>query len=93
MVVIRAKDNFGNVADLDVLQEAELRCDVSAVESGDIGEVFGISSQEFMLPGTDNNNQFFGNLFNLGAEPSVALNHTVFASVLVDGNEIFSGKM
>jgi len=93
MVVIRAKDNFGNVADLDVLQEAELRCDVSAVESGDIGEVFGISSQEFMLPGTDNNNAFFGNLFNLGAEPSVALNHTVFASVLVDGNEIFSGKM
>lgn len=93
MVVIRAKDNFGNVADLDVLQEAELRVDVSAVESGDLGEVFGISSQEFMLPGTDNNNAFFGNIFNLGAEPSIALNHTVFASVMVDGNEIFSGKM
>ena len=93
MVIIRAKDNFGNVADLDVLQEAELRCDVSAIESGDIGRVFGISSQEFMLPGTDNNNQFFGNIFDLGAEPSVALNHTVFASLMVDGNEIFSGKM
>ena len=77
MVIIRAKDNFGNVADLDVLQEAELRVDVSAIESGDIGEVFGISSQEFMLPGSDKNNAFFGNIFDLGAEPSVALNHTV----------------
>ena len=93
MVIIRAKDNFGNVADLDVLQEAELRVDVSAIESGDIGEVFGISSQEFMLPGSDKNNAFFGNIFDLGAEPSVALNHTVFASVMVDGNEMFSGKM
>jgi len=93
MVVIRAKDNFGNIADLDVLQEAELLVDISAVESGDLGEVFGISSQEFMLPGSDKNNAFFGNLFNLGAEPSVALNHTIFASVLVDGVEIFSGKL
>jgi hypothetical protein len=93
MVVIRAKDNFGTVADLDVLQEAELRCDVSAIESGDIGKVFGISSQEFMLPGSSNNNAFFGNVFNLSAEPSIALNHTVFASVMVNGSEIFSGKM
>ncbi len=93
MVIIRAKDNFGNVAELDVLQEAELRCDVSAIESGDIGQVFGISSQEFMLPGSNNNNVFFGNIFDIGAEPSIALNHTIFASVMVDGSEIFSGKM
>ena len=52
MVIIRAKDNFGNIADLDVQQSAELLCDVSAIESGDIGQVFGISSQEFMLPGS-----------------------------------------
>ena len=93
MVIIRAKDNFGTVAELDVLQEAELRCDVSAIESGDIGQVFGISSQEFMLPGSDNNNIFFGNIFDIGAEPSVALNHTIFASVMVDGIEVFSGKL
>ena len=93
MVIIRAKDNFGKVADLDVQQSAELLCDISAIESGDIGQVFGISSQEFMLPGSQTNNSFFGNIFDIGAEPSVALNHTVFASVMVDGAEIFSGKM
>jgi len=93
MVIIRCKDNFGNVADLDVLQSAELLCDVSAIESGDIGQVFGISSQEFMLPGSQINNNFFGNIFDLGSDPSVALNHTFFASVMVDGAEIFSGKM
>ncbi len=46
-----------------------------------------------MLPGSDNNNIFFGNIFDIGAEPSVALNHTIFASVMVDGIEVFSGKL
>lgn len=93
MVIIRCKDNFGNVADLDVQQSAELLCDVSAIESGDVGQVFGISSQEFMLVGSQANNIFFGNIFDLGANPSIALNHTFFASVMVDGAEIFAGKM
>jgi len=93
MVILRVKDNFGNQDTLDILQEAELLCDVSAIEAGEIGSVFGISSQEFMLPGTDKNNKFFNNAFDIGTSPSVALNHTIFASVLVDGQEIFSGKM
>lgn len=93
MIILRVKDNFGNQATLDILQEAELLVDISAIESGDIGEVFGISSQEFMLPGTNKNNQFFGNMFDIGADSTVALNHTIFASVLINGGEVFSGRM
>jgi hypothetical protein len=93
MVILRATDNFGNKADLDILDEGGLFCDVSAIESEDIGSVFGISSKEFILPGTDNNNAFFGNLFNLSSNPSVALNHTIYASVLIDGQEGFDGRM
>ena len=93
MVILRVRDNFGVEADLDILNEAELLVDISAIESGDIGEVFGVSSQEFMLPGTDLNNQFFANMYDMGADLSIALNHTIYASVLVDGQEIFAGRM
>ena len=93
MVILRATDNFGNKADLDILQEGGLFCDISAIESEDIGQVYGVSSKEFMLPGSDKNNQFFGNIYDLGAEPSVALNHTIYCSVLVDGQEGFEGRM
>ena len=52
MVILRATDNFGNKADLDILQEGGLFCDISAIESEDIGQVYGVSSKEFMLPGS-----------------------------------------
>lgn len=93
MVILRATDNFGNKEDLDILQEGGLFCDISAIESGDIGQLFGVSSKEFMLPGTDKNNKFFGNLYDLGADPSVALNHTIYCSVLIDGQEGFEGRL
>ena len=93
MIIVRAIDNFNNTANLDILEQADLLIDVSKVESGDIGQVFGLSSQEFMMPGTDNNNQFFGNMFDIGVEGTVALNHSIYATVLVDGQEIFSGRL
>ena len=93
MVQIQAIDNFGNKANLDVLQEAQLLVDVSKIESQDIGKVFGISSQEFLLPGTDNNNQFFGNMFDIGVEGTVALQHSIYASVFVSEQAIFEGRL
>ena len=93
MVILRATDNFGNKADLDILQEGGLNVDISAIESTDIGSLYGVTSQEFMLPGSDKNNQFFGNMFDIGADPSVALNHTIYATVLINGQEGFAGRM
>ena len=60
---------------------------------GTIGSVFGISSQTFTLPGTDTNNQFFNNVFDLGTTPAVALNKSVPCQVLVDGEAVFTGKL
>ena len=51
--------------DLDVFEDVEFRLDISAIESGDIGQVFGVSSQNLELPPSDRNNQFFGNLYDL----------------------------
>ena len=93
MVILRATDNFGNQEVLDILNEGGLFCDISAIEAGDLGEVYGISSQEFIIPGTDKNNNFFGNSFDIGADPTVALNYTIYASVLVDSQEIFNGRL
>ena len=93
MVQIQAIDNYGNKANLDVLQEAQLLVDVSKIESQDIGQVFGISSQQFLLPGTDNNNQFFGNMFDIGVEGTIALQHSIYASVFVAEQAIFEGRL
>ena len=80
--------------DLDVLEaDQPILLDISAIENTDIGDVFGVSSQTFSLPGTDKNNKFFGNLFDLGATPNVAFQKSVDCQVLTDGDEVFTGKM
>ena len=53
----------GTIYDLDVLNEVPLRVDMSAVEVGELGRIFGIGSQGFTLPGTKKNNKFFKNNF------------------------------
>ena len=103
MVIIRASypndslltpDPPKVVEDLDVFEaDQPLLLDISAIENATIGEVYGISSQTFSLPGTDINNQFFGNLFDLGATPNVAFQKSIDCQVLNDGEEVFSGKM
>jgi hypothetical protein len=94
MITLRAINNNGLVVDLDVIESNQpLRLDISAIENASIGELFGISSQTFSLPGTDKNNQFFGNLFDLGANPSVALQNSIDCQLLTDGQEVFKGKL
>ena len=94
MVILRATNENGLIVDLDVLEnDAPIKLDISAIENATIGDVFGASSQTFSLPGTDRNNQFFGNLFNLGATPAVALQNSIDCQVLTDGQEVFTGKL
>ena len=92
-VVLRCTNQDGVVADLDILEEVDLKDDISAIETGEIGEVFGISSQQFALPNTKTNQDFFGNLDNLGATPSVGFIKSVPCQVLYNGMEIFTGKL
>ena len=102
--ILRTYNDLGVKYDLDVYNEQQFLLDISAIESGDIGKVFGISSQTFALPPTPNNNEYFGNLFDLGATyPSGSLTSlssapTTFTKtqpcqVLNDGISIFTGKL
>ena len=92
-VIIRATNDLGNKFDLEVLDIPDFLLDISAIELGEIGTVFGISSQEVTLPGNDNSNKFFNNVFDIGATPAVALNKSVPCQVLVDGEAVFTGKL
>ena len=72
MTILRATNEDGKVYDLDVFEGDDFRLDISAIESGDIGRVFGVSSQTISLPPTTTNNEFFGNSYNVGATTTMA---------------------
>ena len=91
MATILRAQLSGSTYDLDVFDDVEFRLDISAIESGEIGEVFGVSSQNLELPPTQNNNNFFGNLYDLGTTPAVTFIKTTPCQVLQDGQEVFSG--
>jgi hypothetical protein len=92
-VILRCTNDLGSVQDIQVREDLDLRLDISAIENATIGDVYGISSQEFSIPGSNEVNQFFGNLYNLGATPSVALQNSIPCQVLYNGAEVFTGKL
>jgi len=92
-VILRAFNDKNQKFDLNVLDNIALKLDISAIESQEIGELFGISSQTFTIPGDDNSNQYFNNVFDLGTTPAVAFGKTAPCQVLVDGQAIFTGKL
>ena len=92
-VILRAFNDKNQKFDLNVLDDIALKLDISAIESQEIGELFGISSQTFTIPGDDNSNQYFNNVFDLGTTPAVAFGKTAPCQVLVDGQAIFTGKL
>lgn len=92
-VVLRVKDEQDNVYDLDINANEPILFEVSTIETGDIGKVFGVASNKFSLPGTKSNNRYFGHLFNLGAVPNLGLVHSIWAQILVDGDAVFTGRL
>ena len=92
-VFLRATNDKQQTFDLELLNIPELLLDISAIEAGEIGKIFGTSSQTFALPGDDRTNQFFGNLFDVGATPAIGLTHTVPCQLLYNGQSIFTGKL
>ena len=92
-VILRCTNDDGIVQDIQVQDQTDLRLDISAIENTTIGDVFGISSQDFSLVGSDGVNAFFGNVWNLGATPAVALQNSIDCQVLLNGAEVFKGKL
>ena len=91
--ILRTQNDTGTKYDLDLFNETDFLLDISAIESGDIGKVFGISSQTFALPPTKTNDEYFGNLYDLGASGEIAFTKTVPCQVINDGQAIFAGRL
>jgi len=92
-IVLRATNPQGVKYDLQITDVPEFLTDISTIEVGSIGSIFGITTQEFSLPGNDTNNKFFNNLFDLGVINGVALSYTVPCQIIVDSQAIFTGKL
>ena len=93
MTILRATNDNGITYDLDLINDLDFKLDISAIESGQIGKVFGVSSQQLTLPPSNTNNEFFGNLYDIGATPSTSFIKTTPCQILQNGIEIFSGKL
>ena len=91
--ILRAINDNGVKYDLDILEEVPFRLEISAIESGNIGQVYGVSSQKLTLPPTKTNNEFFGNLYDVGATPAASFIKTLPCQIIQSGAEIFTGKL
>jgi hypothetical protein len=90
-VVLRVV-NEGVTTDLDLDNNIPLRVDISSLENDKIGQVFGVGSQTFDLPGTRKNNKFFKNANDVGAIDTPGFDGFLEAFVLLDGDTIIQGK-
>jgi hypothetical protein len=91
-LILRVTYN-GVVTDLDVDGAIPLRLDISQVDNQEIGEVFGVSSQNFNLPGTSTNNKFFNHGYLESAVDVPGLYNTVDCSVLRNGETLLQGTL
>jgi hypothetical protein len=52
-VILRCTNDNGVIQDIQVQDQLDLRLDISAIENTTIGDVYGISSQDFSLVGSN----------------------------------------
>ena len=82
----------GQTYDLEILDDIPLRLNISATEVGQVGNLFGIGSQTFTLPGTDATNKFFKHAYNLGAGDVPAFYNTIPAYIIYQGETLLRGQ-
>ncbi len=91
-LILRVTYN-GVITDLDVDGDVPLRLDISQVDNQDIGEVYGVSSQNFNLPGTNKNNTFFNHGYLESAIDVPGLYDTIECDVLRNGETLLQGQL
>jgi len=79
--------------DLDIDSNIPLRLNISTVENTDIGQIFGVGSQTFVLPGTRRNNSFFKGANRAGAVDIPAIYNSIDTQVLYNGEMLLEGEM
>lgn len=92
MTIIRCEYS-SSLYDLDVLDETPIRVDVSAIENNAIGEVFGAASQQFTLPASKKNNQFFKHAYKVGVDSVPGLGESVPCWVISDSDTLIEGSL
>lgn len=90
-LILRVSYN-GSIYDLDVLNEVPLRVDMSTVEVGQVGRLFGIGSQQFTLPGTKKNNRFFKNAYDPAADNPPGMYNSIDGWVIQNGETLLTGQ-
>ena len=70
-----------------------MRLDISTVDNQEIGTVFGITSQNFNLPGTNTNNKFFNHAYLESAVDIPGLYNTLQCDVLRNGETLLQGTL
>ena len=91
-LILRVTNN-GVTTDLDVDGSVPLRLDISQVDNQDIGAVYGVSSQNFNLPGTSKNNKFFNHGYLQSAVDVPGLYNTIPCSVIRNGETLLLGTL
>ena len=84
--------NGGQTYDLEILDDIPLRLNISATEVGEVGDLFGVGSQTFTLPGNDTTNKFFNHAYNIGTSDVPAFYNTVPAYIIYKGQTLLRGQ-
>lgn len=94
-VVLRVTNGSGSIYDFQPQSNIDLKVDISAIENTEIGNLFGIATQEFsIINGEDCKiSEFFGNLQYAGAVSNNDLTQYYPCQVLNAGNLVFEGQM
>ena len=83
----------GVTYDLPVDNEVPFRIEMSAVESQELGNFFGIGSQTFNLPGTKEVNRFFNYAYDVSQDDIPAMYNTIPCSVILNGETLLIGVL
>lgn len=81
--------------DLDVDNNStSIKVDISSIQTDGIGEVFSLGSQEFVLPSTTTNDEFFNYTFDVGSDERGNIFKKRFkAQILIDGGVATDGYL
>ena len=83
----------GTRYDLDTFEDIPFRVDVSAIQNNEIGNVFGVASQNIDLPGSKANNIFFDAAYDVNSPDVKGFKESVECQVLQQGAEVFTGNL
>jgi len=78
----------GVTYDLDIDGNIPLRLNVSALEVANVGEIFGVGSQTFTLPGNKTNNRFFNHAYDIGVNDVPGFYNSITGYIIYNGETV-----